>query len=54
MKLFNEYFDIKKFHCFEASPENFGILEKRIKSLDLLGICDLNNFGVGSENSILF
>ena len=54
VKLFNEYFDIKKFHCFEASPENFGILEKRIKSLDLLGICDLNNFGVGSENSNSF
>ena len=50
VKLFYKNFKIKKIHCFEASPINFDILKKNIKSNGLNNICDLNNFGVGHEN----
>ena len=36
IKLFSKNFKIKKIHCFEASPINFDILQKRLQQNSLL------------------
>jgi len=51
VKLFYKNFQIKKIHCFEASPENFKILIRNVESKNLLNICELNNIGIGERKS---
>ena len=48
IKLFCKNFKIKKIHCFEASPNNFKILLKKIKKAGLSDFCTLNMLALGS------
>ncbi len=50
VKFFSKYLSINEFHCFEASPKNFIILEKNIKRSKNKGICNLNNYGIGQDS----
>ena len=50
VKLFNNNFKLKEFHCFEASPLNFKILSQNIDKYNFKIIYKLNNFGIGSNN----
>tara|TARA_B100001093_G_scaffold436988_1_gene435680 strand:+ start:587 stop:1306 length:720 start_codon:yes stop_codon:yes gene_type:complete len=54
IKLFSKKFDIKEFHCFEASPLNFKILSQNIDKLNFKLNYKLNNLGVGSSNENAF
>lgn len=51
IKLFDKYFDIKKFHCFEASPINYKILKKKAFDIKDPNKIVLNNIGLGKEVS---
>ena len=48
--LFGKYLNINKFHCFEASPKNFDILQSKIKNSSYKNISILNKYGVGQKN----
>ena len=52
--LFYKYFNINKIHCFEASNQNFRILEQNIKKKKLNDICKLNNFAAGEIQGDFF
>ena len=48
--LFSKYFQVREFHCFEASPKNFDILKNKVNKGSYKHICNLNNFGIGQKN----
>ena len=52
--LFLKNFNISKIHCFEASSQNFRVLENNIKKKKLIDICNLNNFAAGEEKKNFF
>tara|TARA_B100000959_G_scaffold285116_1_gene358792 strand:- start:3553 stop:4269 length:717 start_codon:yes stop_codon:yes gene_type:complete len=54
IKLFYKNFKIKKIHSFEASPDNFKILLKNLKNLNLESICVPNNIGLGEKRTSTF
>ena len=49
VSLFVKNFNIEKIHCFEASRENFIILQKNIKKNFLNSLCQLNNYAAGDK-----
>ena len=50
--LFIKNFNLNKVICYEASSVNFKKLEKKInKKKKLKTVAELNNFGIGKENS---
>ena len=52
--LFFKNFNISKIHCFEASNQNFRVLENNIKKKKLNNICNLNNFAAGEKKKNFF
>ena len=54
VKLFCKNFKIKKIHCFEASPNNFKILLKKIKKAGLSDFCILNMLALGTSKKESF
>ena len=52
--LFHKNFNISKIHCFEASNQNFFVLENNIKKKKLNNICNLNNFAAGEKKKKFF
>jgi len=52
--LFHKNFNISKIHCFEASNQNFRILENNIKKKKLYDLCQLNNFAAGEIKKNFF
>ena len=54
INLFSREFELEYFHCFEASPINFKILEKNIQNLSFKNNYELNNIGLSDKNGESF
>tara|TARA_Y100000768_G_scaffold359909_1_gene316764 strand:+ start:85 stop:804 length:720 start_codon:yes stop_codon:yes gene_type:complete len=52
--LFYKNLNINRIHCFEASTQNFKVLENNIKKKKLKNICRLNNFAAGEIQKNFF
>lgn len=52
VELFEKNLDIKEFHCFEPSQENFKILTKNILKKNFYNKVNLNNYGLGKSHGV--
>jgi len=52
--LFFKNFNISKIHCFEASNQNFHVLENNIKKKKLKNYFNLNNYVKGEKKKKFF
>ena len=54
VELFNKNLNIKKFHCFEPSKENFKVLKKRLSKKKFFDKVIINNYGLGNISEELY
>lgn len=54
VELFNKNLNIKKFHCFEPSKENFKVLKKKLSKKNFFGKIKINNYGLGDTSEQMY
>ena len=54
VELFNKNLNIKKFHCFEPSKENFNVLKKKLSKKNFFDKVIINNYGLGDNSEQLY